>query len=597
MQNNLDELQSLIAFLKIKPYCEMSSWKSAITQPMKAGRGGLAMQRLRYFLKAFMKRRTKDILKKDGALNFGGGKASSSALEGVEGKKPGGGMQIVAREVITVECEFDEMELAFYTRLQERADKRLKEMAAEGQKTDYIGALVLLLRLRQACNHTQLISMGVNVDKDTMATGLEKAGGDDMDDLTRMMGGVSVESKACEVCQVKLTGEEMRDGGVRCAECEADLAMMSKRQRESGRKSKQKSKNRQVKVEKDILRRKGHALPADSDDEGEGKWIADGPEGRIDLGKAGGTDDEDAEGGGETLDSLDSERSDEDASDDEDEEDSPPRAHRRRPGHIIKDEDDDSDEQSPDSDSSAPPTRRSLPKHNISTAPPSTKIRHLLRILHRETPKHKVIVFSQFTSMLDLITPHLVSSGLHHVRYDGSMRNDAREASLASLKTDPKTRVLLCSLKCGSLGLNLTAASRVVIVEPFWNPFVEEQAIDRVHRLNQTVDVKVYKLTVMATVEERILALQEKKRELAKAAIEGGKMEGGKLSMKDVLALFRHDAPDASVGSVDAGLGVQGRILDSPVKQVSRGGVAETRRVSDKMHGRGKEDEVYGRRW
>src|SRR5258708_26760993 len=69
MQNNLDELQSLIKFLRIKPYDELKNWKDSITGPMKNGRGGLAMKRLQYFLKAFMKRRTKDVLKKEGALN------------------------------------------------------------------------------------------------------------------------------------------------------------------------------------------------------------------------------------------------------------------------------------------------------------------------------------------------------------------------------------------------------------------------------------------------------------------------------------------------------------------------------------------------
>jgi len=91
-------------------------------------------------------------------------------------------------------------------------------------------------------------------------------------------------------------------------------------------------------------------------------------------------------------------------------------------------------------------------------------------ILKKDTPEHKVIVFSQFTSMLDLIEPFLRSGGYSFTRYDGSMRNDHREASLERLCNDKKTRVLLCSLKCGSLGLNLTAASRVVILEPFWNP-------------------------------------------------------------------------------------------------------------------------------
>jgi SNF2 family DNA or RNA helicase len=109
-------------------------------------------------------------------------------------------------------------------------------------------------------------------------------------------------------------------------------------------------------------------------------------------------------------------------------------------------------------------------EYDASDITPSTKIRQLLSILEKETPDHKVIVFSQFTTMLNLIEPFLKRQGYNFCRYDGSMRNDLREASLNKLRNDKRTRVLLCSLKCGSLGLNLTAASRVVIMEPFWNP-------------------------------------------------------------------------------------------------------------------------------
>jgi SNF2 family DNA or RNA helicase len=235
---------------------------------------------------------------------------------------------------------------------------------------------------------------------------------------------------------------------------------------------------------------------------------------------------------------------------------------------------------------------------------PSTKIRHLLRILHRETPKHKTIVFSQFTSMLDLIEPHMHQASINFVRYDGSMRPDERERALESLRSDRRTRVLLCSLKCGSLGLNLTAASRVVIVEPFWNPFVEEQAIDRVHRLNQTVDVKVFRLTIRNSVEERIISLQERKRELAKHAIEGGEA-AGKLSLKDILGLFRHDADHGDHDAKDRELwekfGSDANILEwhrnaSPAR---RAGVTSDR-TKGKKNGREnmhKEHDVYGRRW
>lgn len=361
-------------------------------------------------------------------------------------------------------------------------------------------------------------------------------------------------------------------------------------------------------------RRKAHQLPEDSDEddeEGEGEWVADGPERHIDLGKAGGTDDEDAEGGGESLDSIDSNRSEDE---DSNESDSPPRARLRRGGAKSESEnEDESNFSGSDSVSNGDILTNdcAIGTHDSIRKPvnhPSTKIRQLLRILHEETPTYKTIVFSQFTSMLDLIEPHLNRAGMTYVRYDGSMRNDAREAALQSLRTDPRTRVLLCSLKCGSLGLNLTAASRVVIVEPFWNPFVEEQAIDRVHRLNQTVDVKVFRLTIRDSVEERILALQERKRELAAAAIEGAGNKVGKLTMQDIMTLFKHDgggigAHEQEDREMWAKFGADAKLLDGPnggfsgAKDV--GGVTSSRAAGTMKPGRARyqEHNVFGRRW
>jgi SNF2 family DNA or RNA helicase len=594
MQNNLDELQSLIKFLRVKPYCNLPEWKTAITQPMKNGRGGVAMRRLQYFLKAFMKRRTKDILKKEGALNFGG-------KTDKDGGAKKGGMQIVKREVFTMECEFDAAEAEFYDRLQARAENRLKDIMENTGKNDYIGALVILLRLRQACNHPHLIEMAMNKDKDAMSLGSSapqsgsqtpggnnsKAENDDMDDLAALMGGVSVQTRNCDVCQIELSSAESRDGAVRCTECNDDLKALKAKEKKSksSRKSTKKSKSvkREVKPEPVKSRSmRNRRVLEDSDDEDEGEWIGEGSERKIDLGKAGGTDDEDAEGGGDTLGSIDS------ATDDD------------------QSESGSEEEQGDESDDDTLPIISGMAPSHKSSHKPSTKIRHLLRILHKETPEHKTIVFSQFTSMLDLIEPHLKHARIEYVRYDGSMRPDAREASLNSLKTNPKTRVLLCSLKCGSLGLNLTAASRVVIVEPFWNPFVEEQAIDRVHRLNQPVDVKVFRLTVRNTVEEKILALQEKKRQLAAAALEGGKAVG-KLSMQDIMQLFRRDAEHGGNDEDDAAFaekfGGDAKLLDGS------GGRSDGRQESStpperagqrdakKGVARKPEHSVYGRRW
>lgn len=591
MQNNLDELQSLIRFLRIQPYCDMPSWKDAITGPMKNGRGNLAMKRLQVFLKAFMKRRTKDVLKKDGALNFGGKKKDGEEK---------GGFQIVGRNIETVIGEFTAQERSFYDRLNERAESRLKEMMG-GEKQDYIGALVLLLRLRQACNHPNLTKSNMKEDKDALTTGQKPAPQSglqtprkvskdtDADDLADLLGGLTVETKRCDLCQTKLNSDNAASGSIRCNDCEADLNASVKKHKKS-RKHKhkhRKEKNRPTESEDEIKapkasRQRRVVVDSDDDDEASGEWlVGEDEQGPTNLGKAGGTDDENAEGGGDTLASVDSHSSGEEdentvgsfiVHDTDSEDDGPavpkPKSKKlTKPAKVISldsDDDDSSagDSESEDSGSEADSeedseTGESDLEYTASDLTPSTKIRQLLTILEKETPDHKVIVFSQFTSMLDLIEPFLQRGGYNFTRYDGKMRNDHREASLAKLRNDKRCRVLICSLKCGSLGLNLTAASRVVIMEPFWNPvcipllfpiavltapqFVEEQAIDRVHRLNQTVDVTVYRLSIHNSVEERILALQEAKRKLAQAAIEGGKAVG-KLSMQDILALFKRDA-------------------------------------------------------
>lgn len=225
MQNNLDELQSLIKFLRIQPYSEMSSWKESISGPMKNGRGNLAMRRLQVFLKAFMKRRTKDVLKKEGALNFGG-KAKNGEDKG--------GFQIVARNVETIIGEFTTKERAFYDRLSDRAQSRLDEMMG-GEKQSYIGALVLLLRLRQACNHPNLTKSNVKDDKDALTTESKMNNQNapqtprkgtvetDADDLADLLGGLSVATKRCDICQLALKLHNAAAGAVRCIECENDL--------------------------------------------------------------------------------------------------------------------------------------------------------------------------------------------------------------------------------------------------------------------------------------------------------------------------------------------------------------------------------------
>ncbi|ODQ55968.1 hypothetical protein SAICODRAFT_28304 [Saitoella complicata NRRL Y-17804] len=304
---------------------------------------------------------------------------------------------------------------------------------------NYTNILCLLLRLRQACNHPDLVQKSLKNDKEALS--LSSQGSKPIvedkaaDELADLFGGISVGGtealKRCEVCFIELSREETKSGCVRCKECDADV----------------------------------HA-------------------------------------------------------------------------RIL----------------SAPLSN----EPSYAELVMSTKIRRMMRILRDEEegededdeivagPVRKTIIFSQFTTMLDLVEPFLKAEKIGFSRYDGSMPNHLREQSLDRLRTNPSTQVLLCSLKCGALGLNLTAASRVILLDVWWNPAIEEQSIDRVHRIGQTRNVIVHKLTIRNTVEERIVMLQDKKREMSRSALgdgpKGAKVNANKLSMTDILYLFKRES-------------------------------------------------------
>lgn len=142
---------------------------------------------------------------------------------------------------------------------------------------------------------------------------------------------------------------------------------------------------------------------------------------------------------------------------------------------------------------------------------------------------HKALVFSQFTSMLSIVREHLDREGVSYEYLDGKTRD--RKARVDNFQNDESCPVFLISLKAGGLGLNLTAADYVFLLDPWWNPAVEAQAIDRAHRVGQTKTVFAYRLICRDTVEEKIAELQKQKRELADAILSGD--EGSSL-MKDL---------------------------------------------------------------
>ncbi|MGQ0507029.1 MAG: DEAD/DEAH box helicase, partial [Myxococcaceae bacterium] len=169
-------------------------------------------------------------------------------------------------------------------------------------------------------------------------------------------------------------------------------------------------------------------------------------------------------------------------------------------------------------------------------APSSSKVEALIEALQTAAADgHKALVFSQWTSLLDLIEPALKAADVPFTRLDGTT-ND-RGAVTEKFQATDGPPVMLISLKAGGTGLNLTAADHVFLVDPRWNPAVEAQAADRAHRIGQERPVFVYRLVAQGTVEEKILGLQEKKRALFEAAL-GETGAAASVTKDDLLALF-----------------------------------------------------------
>ncbi|KAI0526201.1 DNA repair protein rad-5 [Xylaria bambusicola] len=135
-----------------------------------------------------------------------------------------------------------------------------------------------------------------------------------------------------------------------------------------------------------------------------------------------------------------------------------------------------------------------------------------LRALRREHPRIKSVVFSQFTSFMSLIEPALTKANMKFLRLDGTINQKARAAILKEFAEGDKFTILLLSLRAGGVGLNLTQAKRVYVMDPWWSFAVEAQAIDRVHRMGQDAEVKVYRFICKDSVEERMLKVQDRKK-------------------------------------------------------------------------------------
>ena len=168
----------------------------------------------------------------------------------------------------------------------------------------------------------------------------------------------------------------------------------------------------------------------------------------------------------------------------------------------------------------------------------SIKLDELTREITENIGEHKALIFSQFLGMLALIKEKLKENNVVFEYFDGSTSPIERERAIQNFQNSDECRVFLISLKAGGVGLNLTAADYVYIVDPWWNPAVEQQAIDRTHRIGQTKNIFAYRMICKDTIEDKILQLQERKRILAKELIADDSSFVKNLSKEDVEYLF-----------------------------------------------------------
>ncbi len=180
----------------------------------------------------------------------------------------------------------------------------------------------------------------------------------------------------------------------------------------------------------------------------------------------------------------------------------------------------------------------SILKDKVEFEDQAAKIKSLGNQMEAILPDHKALIFSQFLGMLDLIRKDFDKRGIKYAYFDGSTTTAERQKMIDKFQNDPECQTFLISLRAGGVGLNLTAADYVYIVDPWWNPAIEQQAIDRTHRIGQDKNIFAYRMITKDTIEEKILSLQEKKKSLVKEVIGDDSGFVKQLKEEDIMYLF-----------------------------------------------------------
>ncbi|XP_062108134.1 DNA repair protein RAD5B isoform X2 [Humulus lupulus] len=426
IQNNLEDLFSLLCFLHVEPWCNWAWWNKLIQRPYDNGdpRG---LRLIKAILRPLMLRRTKESKDKKGRPI----------------------LVLPPTDIQTIECEQSEAERDFYDALFKRSKVQFDQFVAQGKVLhNYANILELLLRLRQCCNHPYLVMSRGDSQKFADLNKLAKRFLDSNSDSTSSASAPPSRAYVEEVVN-----------GIRCGDnSECPICLES--------------------ADDAVLTPCAHRMCREC-----------------------------------LLSSW------------------------RTPAAGL-----------------CPICRQILKKTDLITCPSeskfqvdieknwkeSSKVSSLLHCLERICSSgsgEKSIVFSQWTTFLDLLEIPLKKRRIGYLRYDGGLSQKQRERVLNEFNDTKEKMVLLMSLRAGGVGLNLTAASNVFLMDPWWNPAVEEQAIMRIHRIGQKRTVSVRRFIVKDTVEERMQQVQARKQRMIAGALTDEEVRSARI--EELKMLFR----------------------------------------------------------
>ncbi|KAL9243594.1 hypothetical protein vseg_017463 [Gypsophila vaccaria] len=483
IQNSVDDLYSYFRFLRYDPYSVYKLFCTMVKFPI-AKNPPNGYKKLQAVLKTIMLRRTKGTL--------------------LDGKPI---INLPPKVVKLKKVEFSEEERDFYTQLEADSRAKFQAYADSGTvKQNYVNILLMLLRLRQACDHPFLVK-GYG-SSSVLKSSIQAARKLPQEQQISLLSCLEASLAICGICSDPPEDAAVSIcGHVFCNQCISERLTGDEHQCPVSKCKTQLSIS-------SVFSKAALKSCLSVDISHDGSQICSGSEsfGQAELNEPSLSSCFNSSKIRTALKVL--------------------RA-ISKPRKIIRDN--DSMESSvTDVDCSDKSTSTSFSSANESLVPSKVSANS------RSGKRDKAIVFSQWTSMLDLLEDGLKVSSINYRRLDGTMSVVARDKAVKDFNTIPEVTVMIMSLKAASLGLNMVAACHVLLLDLWWNPTTEDQAIDRAHRIGQTRPVTVVRLTVKDTVEDRILALQQKKRELVASAF--GEDETGsrqsRLTVEDLKYLF-----------------------------------------------------------